>query len=207
MSFQIWVHLSFFFTFYFPFIFFFCLCAPDCADGHCHHVWVAFWQCSSSGQPGRGGSLQENTAGGWQGGRKRTGCKRAPWWLDVEKRKHTGWRSSQRRTGNSPLTLDDRRLGGHNLRLEFCSGNTGSEFGVKTMRTWIHPASCERSRQRCFIQSTWMLCLTVFTPSWPPWTIFCWINRKENVSPGLFARYFRPVLCFGATTSNDFQQV
>lgn len=23
-------------------LFFFCLCAPDCADGHCHHVWVVF---------------------------------------------------------------------------------------------------------------------------------------------------------------------
>lgn len=204
MSFQICVHLSFFFTLYFPFIFFLSLCTRLCRRPLPPRL-SCVWQWSSSGQPGRGGSLQKNTAGGWQGGSKRTGWKRAPWWLDVKKPKHTGWRSRPLRTGNSPLTLNDRRLGGHNLRLEFCSGNTGSEFGVNTMRTWIHPASHERSRQ--WLLPTWMLCLTVFIPSWPPWTIFCWINRKENVSPGLFAHYFRHVLCFGATTSNDFQQV
>lgn len=110
MSFQIWVHLSFFFTFYFPFIFFLSLCTRLCRRPLPPRL-SCVWQCSASGQPGRGGGLQENTAGGWQGGRKRTGCKRAPWWLDVEKRKHTGWRSSQRRTGNSPLTLDDRKVG------------------------------------------------------------------------------------------------
>lgn len=127
-------------------LFFFCLCAPDCADGHCHHVWVAFGSAARLDSRDEAAVCRKILREDDKVGARETGCKRAPWWLDVEKRKHTGWRSSQLRTGNSPLTLDDRRLGGHNLRLEFCSGNTGSEFGVNTMRTWIHPASYERSR-------------------------------------------------------------
>lgn len=67
----------FFFTFYFPFIFFLSLCTRLCRRPLPPRL-SCVWQCSSSGQPGRGGSLQKNTAGGWQGGRKRTGCKRGP---------------------------------------------------------------------------------------------------------------------------------
>lgn len=77
MSFQICVHLSFFFTSYFPFIFSLSLCTRLCRRPLPPRL-SCVWQCSSSGQPGRGGSLQKNTAGGWQGGRKRNGLQEGP---------------------------------------------------------------------------------------------------------------------------------
>ncbi len=80
-----------------------------------------------------------------------------PWsgWATAEE-DHTGCRSCQLRTGNRiyhshRITNEQQKIGktlSGLMSLDFCCQikTVGSEFGVKNMKAWIHPALSQRFR-------------------------------------------------------------
>lgn len=151
----------FFFYFLLSIYFFFCLCAPDCADGHCHRVWVAFGSEARLDSRDEAAVCRKILRNDDKVGARERAARGPPGgWM---------WRSSsQLRTWKFTTNTWRQKVG----RTQPVIGILQWEYRVGIWCQYdenVDPSSFTWTLQAViFIQSplpTWMLCLTVFIPS------------------------------------------